>query len=82
MLSDLPKACEVVLNASSPSLAKATHKIRAVNFDAPQLDIPTFSASAVINSKPIEANKSSKKSANNEIDISLIPVPLLKPVRR
>jgi penicillin-insensitive murein endopeptidase len=82
MLSDLPKACEAVLNASSPSLVKATHKIRAVNFDAPQLDIPAFSARAVMKSKPIEANKSFKKSTNNEIDITLIPVPLLRPVRR
>ncbi len=78
MLSDLPNACETVLNASSPSLANATHKIRTVNFDAPQLDIPVFNARAVMKSTPIKV----KKSANNEIDISLIPVPLLRPVRR
>ena len=82
MLSDLPKACEAVLNASSPSLANATHKIRAVNFEAPRLDVPAYSARAVLRSKPIESNKSAKKSKTNKIDISLIPVPLLSPRRR
>jgi penicillin-insensitive murein endopeptidase len=80
MLSDLPKTCKVVLNAPSPSLVNATHKIKAVNFTAPDLDVPVFSAGAVIRSKPIESGKSAINSLIAESETSRIPVPMKRPV--
>ncbi len=79
MLSDLPDSCEAILNAPSPSLANATHKIRSANFSAPKIDIPIFNARAVINSKPIESRKSAVKPLIAGTEISQIPIPKKRP---
>lgn len=73
-LSDLPQACETVLNAPSRSLAAATLKVRMVGFSAPQVNIPKFSTRAVLKSKPIESAKAVLPSAT-------IPVPTKRPAR-
>ncbi len=71
LLSDLPEACEAVLNAPSQSLARATHKIKAQGFSAPPIAIPSFNAKRVLKSKPIEAG--------NKIAPSTVPVPVRRP---
>ena len=78
-LSDLPNACETILNAPSRSLKAATHKIRATNFAAPQLNIPAFDARAVIKSKPIEKRDSTTPKAEENPFPNGIPVPTKNP---
>lgn len=72
MLSDLPAPCEAVLNAPSLSLAKSTHRVKALGFSAPAISIPKFEASRVLNSKPIESRKQSAPPAT-------IPIPTRRP---
>ncbi len=79
ILSDLPQACEVVLNAPARSLEAATLKIKASNFSAPQLAIPKFNARAVLRSKPIESSKQKKSSASIPDAFTKIPVPTKRP---
>ncbi len=80
---DLPQACQGVLSARSASLEVATHKPIAAAFVAPKIKLPRFSASAVLNGKPIEAKGLSVSSISNGtgfIPKGPVPVPTLRPV--
>ncbi len=78
-LGDLPGACEAVLNAPSSNLDVATHKIRTANFTAPNINIPAFNARRVLNSKPIEAKETLKRSASGGGTTADIPIPTKRP---
>ena len=77
-LNDLPQACRLVLDASSPSLQTATYRPRDASFTAPQIDLPAFSAAAVLKGKPIEASK--VKSAKGKKALpSVLAIPTPRP---
>lgn len=87
-VSDLPKACQAVLGASSPTLEAATHKPIEAAFVAPQINVPKFSASRVLKGNPIEASKVkgtpvtsiTGSTSFNYVPQGIIPVPTLRPV--
>ena len=89
-VSDLPNACQLVLNANAPTLEAATHKPIAAAFVAPEIKLPKYSAANVLRGKPIEASKSkgtpvsslnaSQSAAGfNYVPQGPIPVPTLRP---
>jgi len=82
-LSNLPQACRVVLSAPAPSLEAATHRPRELAFAAPEIQLPTYSAASVLNSRPIES-KSAKKvtSVTGFADLPTSGVPIPTPRAR
>jgi penicillin-insensitive murein endopeptidase len=81
-VTDLPKACQVVLGAQAPTLEAATHKPIAAAFIAPKIKLPEYSAERVLKGKPIEAKGLSITSIGsgfNYVPQGPIPVPTLRP---
>ncbi len=77
-LNDLPNACTVVLNADTPSLEAATHQPIDTAFVAPKINLPKYSAAAVLRGKPIEAASAKSAAATP----TRIPVPTARPLVR
>lgn len=83
-MNSLPEVCRVVLDSGQPSLASATFKVRDTSFVAPAINLPQYSASAVLASKPIEAAaKQIAKTVSDfpELPRSNIPLPTPRPLR-
>lgn len=78
-LSDLPAACEAVLNAPSRSLSASTHRVKVASFAAPAINIPKFNARAVLKSKPIESGKSTIQSKVVEQLPAAVAIPTPRP---
>ena len=75
-LTDLPNACSAVLSAATPSLQEATHTPKETAFVAPHIELPRFSARAVLAGKPIEASAGSGAVSQE----TRIPVPTPRPL--
>lgn len=54
-VTDLPPACINVVDAAEKPEDRATFKVRAAGFEAPDLEIPDYDPAAALRSKPIEA---------------------------
>jgi penicillin-insensitive murein endopeptidase len=84
-VSDLPRACSVVLSANAPRLEAATYKPLAAAFVAPEIKLPKFSAARVLQGKAIEASGtpvSSLNAAVNYVPNGNVPVPTPRPAIR
>jgi len=78
ILSDLPKVCRAVLGARDANLKNATHTPREAAFVAPEIDLPAYSATAVLKGRPIEAKGQSVKTLNAR----KLPIPTQRPSGR
>ena len=78
-LADLPKACRMVLSATSPTIEAATHRPVATAFVAPEIKLPKFSAASVLRGKPIEAAGKPVTKFFESDQNSKIPVPTPRP---
>ena len=80
-LADLPPACNGILEASAKPESQAEHRIQAVGFVAPEIEIPKVDAAAILASKPIEASNASGRLSGANGNQSNIPIPTPRPKR-
>jgi penicillin-insensitive murein DD-endopeptidase len=74
VLSDLPAACRRVLEAADVPSDKAEMRFAMPGFSAPEIDMPKFSYTAAMASKPIESAKTAPTPSR-----STIPIPTPRP---
>lgn len=80
-LADLPKACVRIVKASDIPEARAEHRIQAIGFVAPEIEIPKPDAAAILASKPIEASNANGKLSGAADNTVTIPIPTPSPRR-
>ena len=78
-LKDLPKACQAVLSASAPTLEAATYKPINTAFKAPEIVLPAYSASRVLNGKPIEKAGAAITSITGNVIPERVTIPTPRP---
>ncbi|MEM7214932.1 MAG: penicillin-insensitive murein endopeptidase [Pseudomonadota bacterium] len=75
VIGDLPRACRVVLSATAPSLHAATHVPLDRSFSAPQIRLPKYSASKVLE----RGGNGSIEGTAAGLGVSKIPIPTPRP---